>query len=54
MCAGERGVEGFGPSPSSGFSVQGETIKGICKSGRIWTCIGDRDHPYIVHHYTPD
>jgi transposase len=34
--------------------VQDETIKGKCKSGRIWTYIGDRDHPYIVYHYTPD
>jgi hypothetical protein len=34
--------------------VQDETIEGKCKSGRIWTYIGDRDHPYIVYHYTPD
>ena len=34
--------------------VQDETLKGKCKSGRIWTYIGDRDHPYIVYHYTPD
>ncbi len=34
--------------------VQDENIKGKCKSGRIWTYIGDRDHPYIVYHYTPD
>lgn len=34
--------------------VQDDTIKGKCKSGRIWTYIGDRDHPYIVYHYTPD
>ena len=34
--------------------VQDETVKGKCKSGRIWTYIGDRDHPYIVYHYTPD
>ncbi len=34
--------------------VQDETIKGKCKSGRIWTYIGDRDHPYIVYDYTPD
>ncbi len=27
---------------------------GPCKSGRIWTYIGDRDHPYIVYDYTPD
>jgi hypothetical protein len=29
-------------------------VKGKCKSGRIWTYIGDRDHPYIVYEYTPD
>ena len=34
--------------------VQDETIDGKCKSGRIWTYIGDGDHPYIVYHYTPD
>jgi len=34
--------------------VQDETLKGKCKSGRIWTYIGDRDHPYVVYHYTPD
>ena len=34
--------------------VQDETLEGKCKSGRIWTYIGDRDHPYIVYHYTPD
>lgn len=34
--------------------VQDETVEGKCKSGRIWTYIGDRDHPYIVYHYTPD
>lgn len=34
--------------------VQDENLKGKCKSGRIWTYIGDRDHPYIVYHYTPD
>jgi len=27
--------------------VQDEQVKGKCKSGRIWTYIGDRDHPYI-------
>jgi transposase len=25
-----------------------------CRSGRIWTYLGDRDHPYIVYDYTPD
>jgi transposase len=34
--------------------VQDETQDGKCKSGRIWTYIGDRDHPYIVYDYTPD
>jgi transposase len=34
--------------------VQDEQVKGKCKSGRIWTYIGDRDHPYIVYEYTPD
>jgi len=34
--------------------VQDENLKGKCKSGRIWTYIGDRDHPYIVYDYTPD
>ncbi len=34
--------------------VQDETEEGRCKSGRIWTYIGDRDHPYIVYDYTPD
>ena len=34
--------------------VQDETLEGKCKSGRIWTYIGDRDHPYIVYDYTPD
>jgi transposase len=27
---------------------------GQCRSGRIWTYIGDRDHPYIVYDYTPN
>lgn len=25
-----------------------------CKSGRLWTYLGDADHPYIVFDYTPD
>ena len=28
--------------------------QGRCKNGRIWTYIGDRDHPYTVYDYTPD
>ncbi len=27
---------------------------GLCKSGRIWTYIGDGDNPYLVYDYTPD
>lgn len=27
---------------------------GQCRKGRIWTYIGDPQHPYIVYHYTPD
>jgi len=34
--------------------VQDETLEGKCKSGRIWTYIGDREHPHIVYDYTPD
>jgi len=34
--------------------VQDESVEGKCKSGRIWAYIGDRDHPYVVYHYTPD
>jgi transposase len=34
--------------------VQDRTTKGKCKSGRIWTYIGDGHHPYIVYNYTPD
>ena len=25
-----------------------------CRSGRLWTYIGDADHPYVVFDYTPD
>src|SRR5579871_3204971 len=34
--------------------VQDRTTKSKCKSGRIWTYIGDGHHPYIVYDYTPD
>jgi transposase len=34
--------------------VQDRTVKGRCKSGRIWTYIGDESNPYIVYDYTPD
>ena len=27
---------------------------GKCKSGRIWTYLGDEHHPYVVYDYTPD
>ena len=28
--------------------------EGQCKSGRIWTYIGDESNPYVVYEYTPD
>jgi len=28
--------------------------EGKCRSGRIWTYIGDRANPYVVYDYTPD
>ena len=28
--------------------------EGKCRQGRIWTYIGDHDHPYVVYDYTPD
>ena len=28
--------------------------KNKCRSGRIWTYIGDRSNPYVVYEYTPD
>jgi transposase len=34
--------------------VQDRTVKGKCKSGRIWTYIGDESNRYIVYDYTPD
>lgn len=34
--------------------VQDNQVKGKCRSGRIWTYIGDRDHPYVIYDYTPD
>ncbi len=33
--------------------VQDDQVKGKCKSGRIWTYLGDRGHPYIIYEYTP-
>jgi transposase len=34
--------------------VQDETVKGKCKSGRMWCFLGDESNPYDVFHYTPD
>ena len=34
--------------------VQDPNVKGKCKSGRIWTYIGDRDNRYTVYEYTPN
>jgi transposase len=34
--------------------VQDEKFKGRCRSGRIWTYIGDEANPYVVYDYTPD
>jgi transposase len=34
--------------------VQDGTTKGKCKSGRIWTYIGDEANPLVVYDYTPD
>ena len=34
--------------------VQDETVKGKCKSGRIWCFLGDESNPYDVYQYTPD
>jgi transposase len=34
--------------------VQDGTTPGKCKSGRVWTYIGDESNPYVVYDYTPD
>ena len=34
--------------------VQDPAVKGACKSGRIWTYIGDEASPYVAYDYTPD
>jgi transposase len=34
--------------------VQDRSVKGACKSGRIWTYIGDEANPYVAYDYTPD
>jgi transposase len=34
--------------------VQDPEVKGKCRSGRIWTHIGDGGNPYIAYDYTPD
>jgi hypothetical protein len=34
--------------------VQDGSSPGRCKSGRIWTYIGDEANPYVAYDYTPD
>ena len=34
--------------------VQDPAVKGKCRSGRIWTHIGDGNNPYVAYDYTPD
>jgi transposase len=34
--------------------VQDETVKGKCKTGRIWCFLGDGSNPYDAYQYTPD
>lgn len=34
--------------------VQDAAVKGKCKSGRIWTYIGDKPNDYTLYEYTPD
>lgn len=34
--------------------VQDETVKGKCKSGRIWCFLGDAANPFDIFRYTPD
>jgi len=34
--------------------VQDPAVKGQCRSGRIWTYIGDEANPYVAYDYTPD
>src|SRR5690606_35270083 len=34
--------------------VQDGTTPGRCKSGRIWTYVGDESNPFVVYDYTPD
>lgn len=33
--------------------VQDHDGKGV-KTGRLWTSVGDPNHPYVVYNYTPD
>ncbi len=34
--------------------VQEGTTRGKCKSGRIWTYVGNEGNPFVVYDYTPD
>jgi len=34
--------------------VQDESVKGKCKSGRIWCVLGDESNPFDTYQYTPD
>jgi hypothetical protein len=34
--------------------VQDASLKGRCRTGRVWTYIGDEANPFIVYDYTPD
>ncbi len=33
--------------------VQDKTLPNKSRTGRVWTYVGDHDHPYTVYHYTP-
>ena len=33
--------------------VLDEALKGRTRTGRLWTYVGDEDHPYTVYQYTP-
>jgi transposase len=34
--------------------VQDASLKGRCRTGRVWTYIGDEANPYVAYDYTPD
>jgi len=34
--------------------VKDKTVKGKCKSGRMWCFLGDGSNPYDIFYYTPD